>query len=151
MIKVHDERLVRLIALGKKTVHRFPSRFRHGTSELTHPKISPGVIHKVYTQAPFGRDGNPDARPLLEVMILSVEAEPLGDINHEEANLEGFATTDAFIRAWNAVYTQKAIRFAANMYHPVWRVEFELEKILPDGQKMIDKIEKKIRSSRRGG
>jgi hypothetical protein len=146
VIHVADERLVRLIALGKKTTHRFPANYKARTLEVTHPKISEGNIHKVYTRAPFGKDGDPDAEPLLEVMVDSVELEPLGDMTNEDARNEGFASLETFITYWNKVWFNKALKYQNNMYHPVWIIAFEHRKTLPAGDRLIKRIESKLKS-----
>ena len=142
MIHVADERLVRLIALGKKTAHRFPANRKINTGKVTHPKIVAGKVHLVYTEAPFGRDGNPDAKPLVEVMIESVDLDVLGDMTDDQARLEGFASVEAFKVYWDRVWYHKAIRFDQHRYHPVWVVSFRLQKILPDGKRRITKLER---------
>lgn len=146
MIHVADPRLVRLIALKKKTTHRFPARYKKDSDEVTHPKITAGKLHRVYTRAPFGRDGDPNAQPLVEVLVSSVELEPLGDMNDTEAVREGFASLDVFIAYWNRVWFNRALKFENNQYHPVWVISFELKKILPAGEKLINRIESKMRS-----
>ena len=143
MIHVADERLVRLIVIGKKTVHRFPANRKIATGKVTHPKIVAGKVHLVYTEAPFGRDGNPDAKPLVEVMIEAVELDVLGDMTDDQAQLEGFASVDAFKVYWDRVWYHKAIRFDRHRYHPVWVVLFRLHKVLSDGRKLIAKLEKR--------
>ena len=142
MIHVADERLIRLIALGKKTTHRFPANRKVDTGQVTHPKIVAGKVHMIYTEAPFGRDGNPDAEPLLEVMIDSVEPDILGEITDEEAKLEGFASVDAFATYWDRAYYHKSLLFHRHRYHPVWVVSFTYRKTLPAGKKLIAKLER---------
>lgn len=145
MIHVADERLVRLIALGKKTTHRFPANRKVDTGQVTHPKIVAGKVHRVYTEAPFGRDGNPDAEPLVEVMIDSVEPDTLGSITDEEAKLEGFASVEAFATYWDRAYYHKALLFYRNRFHPVWIVSFTYRKTLPAGEKLIKRLERASR------
>jgi hypothetical protein len=141
VIHVPDERLVRLIAIGKKTAHRFPAQRKAVTGEVTHPKIVAGKVHKVYTEAPFGRDGNPDAQPLLEVMINEVELDVLGDMTEEDARREGFSSVAAFKVFWDRIWYHKALRFDTHLYHPVWIVSFHLEEVLPAGKKVIRRVE----------
>ena len=145
MIHVADERLVRLIAIGKKTTHRFPANRKVETGEVSHPKIVAGKAHKVYTEAPFGRDGNPDSKPLLEVMIDDVYADILGDITAEQAVIEGFASVDAFKTYWDRAYYHKALLFERNRFHPVWVVVFSLRQILRDGELLIKRLERNSR------
>ena len=140
MIHVADERLIRLIALGKKTTHRFPANRKVNTGRVTHPKIVAGKVHRVYTEAPFGRDGNPDAEPLVEVMINSVEPDTLGAITEEEARLEGFASVEAFATYWDRAYYHKALLFHRHQFHPVWIVSFTYKRTLPAGEKLIAKL-----------
>lgn len=142
MIHVADERLVRLIAIGKKTKHRFPANRKVDTGKVTHPKIVAGKIHKVYTEAPFGRDGNPKSKPLLDIMIEGVELDVLGDMSEEDAVAEGFASVEAFATHWDRIYYHKTLYFDRNRYHPVWIVTFRLDKILPEGKKLIEKLER---------
>lgn len=148
MIHVADERLVRLIAIGKKTAHRFPANRKITTGKVTHPKIVPGKVHLVYTEAPFGRDGNPDAKPLLEVMIEDVQLDVLGDMTDDESRLEGFSSVEAFKVYWDRVWYHKAIRFDQHRYHPVWVVSFRLQKILLSGKKLITRLEGAMSSSK---
>ena len=145
MIHVADERLVRLIALGKKTTHRFPANRKVNTGQVTHPKIVAGKVHRVYTEAPFGRDGNPDAEPLVEVMIDSVEPDTLGSITDEDARLEGFASVEAFATYWDRAYYHKALLFHRHQFHPVWIVSFTYRKTLPAGEKLIKSLERASR------
>jgi hypothetical protein len=140
VIHVADERLIRLIALGKKTTHRFPANRKVNTGRVTHPKIVAGKVHRVYTEAPFGRDGNPDAEPLVEVMINSVEPDTLGAITEEEARLEGFASVEAFATYWDRAYYHKALLFHRHQFHPVWIVSFTYKRTLPAGEKLIAKL-----------
>jgi hypothetical protein len=141
MIHVADERLVRLIVLGKKTTHRFPANRKVNTGQVTHPKIVAGKVHRVYTEAPFGRDGNPDAKPLVEVMVDSVESDTLGSITDEEARLEGFASVEAYATYWDRAYYHKALLFHRHQYHPVWIVSFTYRKTLPAGKELITRLE----------
>ena len=142
MLHVVDPRLVRLIALGKKTSHRFPANRKIDTGKVTHSKIVVGKVHRVYTVAPFGRDGDPDSKPLVEVMIEDVYVDILGDITPEQARAEGFASIDAFRSYWDRAYYHKALSFEKNRYHPVWVVIFKLHKILKDGERLIKKLER---------
>ena len=142
MLHVADPRLVRLIALGKKTTHRFPGHYKPGTNTVTNPKIGPGIVHKVYMKAPFGSDGDPDAEPVLLVTVESVDLDVLCDTTTEDARAEGFASLEAFVEYWNKKWAPKAIAYRAHMYHPVWVVQFTLKEILPAGKKIIDKLEK---------
>lgn len=143
MIHVADPRLVRLIALGKKTTHRFPAKYKPGTQDVTNPKIRPGIVHRVYLKAPFGRDGDPDAKPLLLVDVESVDLDVLCDTTEEDAMEEGFASLDSFIQYWNKKWAKKSIKYSMHMYHPIWVVRFKHKETLPDGQKIIDAIEKR--------
>ena len=144
MIHVPDERLVRLVAIGKKTAHRFPAQ-RKVTGEVTHPKIVAGKVHKVYAEAPFGRDGNPDAEPLVTVMVEAVELDVLGDITDAEARREGFASVSAFRVFWDRIWYHKSLHFDTHRYHPVWVVNFSLREVLPAGQKLVRRIERELK------
>lgn len=146
MIHVSDPRLVRLIALGKKTTHRFPAHYKPGTNKVTNPKIRPGIVHRVYTEVPFGRDGNPDAQPLLLIDVESVELDILCDTTEADARTEGFASLEAFVLYWDQKWEKKALKFASSMYNPVWVVKFKLREVLPAGKKIIAKIEKQKKS-----
>lgn len=146
MIHVADPRLVRLIALGKKTTHRFPANYKPGTQDITNPKIRPGIVHKVYLKAPFGRDGDPDAKPLLLVDVESVDLDVLCDTTEEDAIEEGFASMEAFIGYWNKKWAKKSIRYHIHMYHPIWVVRFKYKETLPEGKKIIDALEKRMKS-----
>lgn len=149
MLHVADPRLVRLIALGKKTTHRFPANYKPGTNAVTHSKIRPGIVHKVYIRAPFGKDGDPDAEPLLLVTVRSVDLDVLCDTTVEDARAEGFASLEAFVAYWDNKWAQKSISYHTHMYHPVWVVQFELKEILPAGQKIIDQLEKKSKRKKK--
>ncbi len=149
MIHVPDERLVRLIAIGKKTAHRFPAT-RKVTGGLTHPKIVAGKTHLVYTQAPFGRDGNPDAEALLEVDIEAVDPDVLGDITESDAVREGFSSVAAFKVFWDRVWYHKALRFDTHRFHPVWVVAFQLKTVLPAGKKLIGRVEQAMAKAEAG-
>jgi len=149
VLHVADKRLVRLIALGKKITHRFPAQFKLGSDEVTHPKIAEGKVHKVYNVAPFGSDGDPEAQPLLTIMIERVELSPLGDITEEEARLEGFASLETFIGYWNRVWFNRALKFENNRYHPVWVISFQLLEILPDGETLLEELERDLRKKRK--
>lgn len=144
MIHVADERLVRLIAIGKKTTHRFPANRKIETGKLTWPKMAVGKTHKVYTQAPFGNGGNPNAKPLLEVIIEDFQPDVLGAITDEEARREGFASVDAYATYWDRIYCHKPLYFEKNRFHPVWVVTFKFKKTLPAGKKMIKKLEQQL-------
>lgn len=143
MIHVADARLVRLIALGKKTTHRFPANYKPGTQDVTNPKIRPGIVHRVYMKAPFGKDGDPDAKPLLLVDVKSVTLDVLCDTTDEDVREEGFASLETFIKYWNNKWARKSLRYHIHMYHPIWVVRFKLKEILPAGQKIIDILERK--------
>jgi len=149
VIHVADLRLVRLIALGKKTTHRFPAKYKAGTNTVTNPKIRPGIIHKVYARAPFGRDGDPNAEPLLLVMVRSVDLDVLCDTTLEDAKSEGFASLETFVAYWDKKWASKSVSYHAHMYHPVWVVQFELKEILPAGKKIIDQLEKKSKRKKK--
>jgi hypothetical protein len=151
MIHVTDPRLVRLIALGKKTTHRFPAHYKSGTNRVTNPKIRPGIVHRVYLEPPFGRDGNPDAQPMILIDVESVTLDVLCDTTDEDARTEGFASLEAFVRYWDEKWEKKALRYASSLYNPVWVVKFKLREVLPAGKKIIAKIEKqrKNKESRR--
>jgi hypothetical protein len=142
MIHVPDPRLIRLIALGKKTTHRFPARYRPHTNQVTHPKIRAGVVHRVYLEPPFGRDGNPSAKPMLLINVESVTLDVLCDTTEDDARSEGFASLEAFVRYWDQKWEKKALKYSASLYNPVWVVGFRLKEILPAGRKVIAKIEK---------
>jgi hypothetical protein len=142
MIHVPDPRLVRLIALGKKTAHRFPARYKPGNNAVTNPKIRAGFVHRVYLEPPFGRDGNPEAQPVLLIDVQSVTLDVLCDTTEEDARLEGFASLEAFVRYWDQKWEKKALRYSSSLYNPVWVVKFSLKEILPAGKKIIDKIDK---------
>ena len=146
MIHIADERLVRLVALGKKTTHRFPANYREYTGQVTHPKISPGKSHKVYTEAPFGVFGNSKAEPLLEVLVTSVELDILGDITDAEVRQEGFASRDAYVVWWDRTWFRKGLKFENHLHHPVWVVSFKLERTLPAGDRLIQRLEKRSRT-----
>jgi len=145
VIHVADPKMVRLIALGKKTTHRFPASYKRNSYLVTHPKISEDTIHKVYTEAPFGKDGNPKAKPMLSVYIEELELMPLGDMLEEDAEDEGFASFNAFVKYWDKVWFTKGLKFDNHPHHPVWVVHFDLEKILPAGKKLIADLEKKLK------
>lgn len=149
MIHVADPKMVRLIALGKKVTHRFPANYRKDSPDVTHPKIVEGSIHKVYTEAPFGKDGNPKAQPMLSVYIEDIELMPLGDMIEEDARNEGFATLNAFVSYWDKVWFTKGLKFDNHLHHPVWVVYLDLEEIFPAGKKLIAQIEKRL-NIRRG-
>lgn len=149
MIHVSDERLVRLIAIGKKTTHRFPANRKVNTGQITHPKISAGKVHKVYTQAPFGDGGNPDASPLLEVMIDSVDPEVLGSLTLEDARSDGYASIEAFVAAWDNTYRHKPIYFHLNQFRPIWIVSFTFRNLLPAGEKLIKKLERQAKKQKK--
>lgn len=141
--------MVRLIALGKKTTHRFPANYKRNSPNVTHPKIVEGSVHKVYIEAPFGKDGNPKAKPMLSVYIEDIELFPLGDIMEEDARMEGFASLNAFIKYWDRVWFTKGLKFDNHPYHPVWTIYFDLEEIFPAGKKLIDEIENKLKNRRK--
>ena len=145
MIHVADERFIRLIALGKKRTHRFPAN-RKMNGELTNPKMALGRIHKVYTQAPFGKDGNPKAKPLLEVRIDDFFPDVLSSITEEEARIEGFASVKAFGDFWDSTYDHKGIKFNRDRFKPIWVVSFTLVKVLPAGKKLIKKLEEEAKA-----
>jgi len=145
MIRVSDVRLIRLIALGKKTQHRFPANRKIDTGQLTIPKMAPGKIHKVYQRAPFGYGGNPDSPPLLEIFIESVEPDVLGSLTEADARAEGYATKEAFIAAWDYMYRDKPIHFHLNQFRPIWVASFTLHKRLPAGDRLIKKLEQKLK------
>lgn len=147
MIHVADERLVRLIAIGKKTAHRFPANRKIETGELTWPKMAVGKVHKVYTTAPFGNGGDPNAPPLLEVIIEDFEPDVLGAITEEEARREGFASVDAFIIYWDRIYGHRPIYFEKSRFHPVWIVTFKFKKLLPAGRRMMKRLEQEIQEA----
>lgn len=144
MIHVADERFIRLIAVGKKKTHRFPAN-RKMNGQLTNPKMALGRIHKVYTQAPFGKDGNPKAKPMLEVRIDNFEPSVLSDITEEEARIEGFASVQMFANFWDRVYAHKGIQFDRDRFKPIWVVSFTLAKVLPAGKKLIKKLEEEAK------
>jgi hypothetical protein len=152
VLHVADERLVRLIAIGKKRRHTFPASYRVDTREVTHPKITEGKVHKVYTRAPFGSRGDPDAQPLLEVMVTEVRLDVLADLTDEDARGEGFASLDAFAVWWNRVYYNKSKTFRSDPHCPVWVIEFDLQSVLPAGQQVIDRLEaaNKPQTNRKG-
>lgn len=142
MIHVPDPRLIRLIALGKKTTHRFPARYKPVTNQVTHPKITTGVVHRVYLEPPFGRDGNPNAKPTMLIDVQSVDLDILCDISEADAHAEGFASLESFIKYWDKKWIKKALRYSSSMYNPIWVVKFKLREILPEGKKIIAKLEK---------
>lgn len=146
MILVTNEKMVRLIAIGKKTTHRFLANRKIETGEVTHPKIAAGKIHKVYTQAPFGTDGNPDAPPLLEVMIDKVEPDVLNSLTLKDARSDGYASVEAFVAAWNVMHKPKAMYFEKNLFSPIWVVSFTFKNLLPAGEKLIKKIERQMKA-----
>jgi hypothetical protein len=146
MIHVPDPRLVRLIALGKKTTHRFPAHYKPRSNQVTNPKIRSGFVHRVYLEPPFGRDGNPDAQPVLLIDVESVTLDVLCDTTEEDARSEGFATLEAFVRYWDQKWEKKALRYSSSLYNPVWVVKFKLKEVLPAGKKIIAKIEKQKKS-----
>jgi hypothetical protein len=143
MIHVKDERLVRLIILGKKTTHRFPASYRPN-GDITNPKIVVGKKHKVYTRAPFGRDGDRSSEPLLEVIITDVHSDNLGDTNNDEAITEGFRSIEAFRIWWDKTWGYRNILFEKNLIYPVWVISFKFSKILPAGEKLMKRLEKKL-------
>ena len=149
MLHVADPRLVRLIALGKKTTHRFPAKYKAGANTVTNPKIKPGIVHRVYLKAPFGRDGDPEAKPLLLVTVQSVDLDVLCDTTEDDARAEGFASLATFVAYWDKKWAQKSVSYHSHMYNPVWVVQFELKEILPAGQKIIDQIEKKSKRKKK--
>jgi hypothetical protein len=142
VLHVADERLVRLIAIGKKGRHTFPANYRVDTREVCHPKITVGTVHKVYTRAPFGSKGDPEADPLLEVIPTNIRLDVLGDLDDGDARGEGFASIDAFAKWWNKVYYDKAKTFRSDPHCPVWVIEFDLKSVLPAGQRVIDRLER---------
>ena len=144
MLHVADERLIRLIVIGKKRRHTFPANYRIDTRRVCQPKISVGATHKVFTRAPFGRNGDPDAEPLLEVIPTNIRLDVLGDLDDGDAIGEGFASIDAFAKWWNRNYYDKSKTFRSDPHCPVWVIEFDLEKVLPAGQQMIDRLERKV-------
>jgi hypothetical protein len=142
--------MVRLIALGKKITHRFPARYKNNyDGGVTHPKISEGKIHKVYTKAPFGSKGLKKSKPLLEVYVNDIELITLGDMIDEDARNEGFASLNAFVKYWDRVWFTKGLKFDNHHFHPVWVIYFELDEILPAGKKLIEKIEQEIKNRSR--
>lgn len=149
MIHVSDPRLVRLIALGKKTTHRFPARYKLGTNTVTRSKIRPGIVHKVYMRAPFGRDGDPSVEPVLLVMVKSVDLDVLCDTTEEDVRTEGFASLEAFVAYWDNKWALKSLTYHAHMYQPIWVVKFKLKEILPTGKKIIDQLEKKSKRKKK--
>jgi hypothetical protein len=146
VIHIADERLVRLVALGKKTTHRFPANYREGSGQVSHPKISPGNVHRVYTVAPFGVFGDPDADPLLEVLVTSVELDILGDITNEEVRQEGFLTRAAYEVWWDRTWFRKGLKFENHLHNPVWVVAFKFERTLPAGDRLIKRLENRTRT-----
>lgn len=146
MIHIADERLVRLVALGKKTAHRFPANYRQFSGQVAHPKISPGKVHKVYTEAPFGRFGNPNASPLLEVLVTSVELDILGDITEAEVRQEGFSSRDAYIVWWDRTWFRKGLKFENHLHNPIWVVSFEFKRTLEAGDRLLKRLEKGLRT-----
>lgn len=149
MLHVPDERLIRLIALGKKRRHTFPANYRIDTRKVCHPKVSIGVMHKVYIRAPFGNHGDPDAEPLLAVLVTDIRLDVLADLDEEDARGEGFASLDAYAKWWNAVYANKAKTFRADPHSPVWIISFELRDVLPAGKTMIERLERRSRSNKK--
>jgi hypothetical protein len=148
MIVVSDERLVRLIAIGKKTRHTFPANYRDD-GQVCQPKISSGKVHKVYTKAPFGKYGDPNAKPMVAVYIEDVYLDVLMDLADEDAWPEGFADINAFIRYWNALYhpehgRKKALTYANAPHTPVWVVKFRLDQVLPAGKLLVDRLESRV-------
>lgn len=137
--------MVRLIALGKKTTHRFPANYRQDSDGVTHPKVSEGKVHKIYTKAPFGSKGVPSTKPLLEVYINDIELITLGDMIEEDARLEGFASLNAFVKYWDRVWFIKGLKFDNNPFQPVWVIYFTFDELLPAGKKLIEKIEQEIK------
>jgi hypothetical protein len=142
VIHIHDKRLVPLLAKGLKTTHRFPASYRMDRT-IAHPKITPGTVHKVYVHAPFGSGGKQDAQPMAEVYIKDVRAGALGDTNDEDVRTDGFASLEAFVRWWDRIFYKKALRFDAHLHHPIWIVTFELKRMLPAGEQLVRKLEKK--------
>jgi hypothetical protein len=151
VIHIADERLVRLVALGKKTTHRFPANYRQFSGKVTHPKISAGNVHKVYTVAPFGVFGDPGAPALLEVMVTSVELDILGDITDDEARQEGFSSLDAYIVWWDRTWFRKGLKFDNHLHNPIWVVSFKLKGTLPAGDRLIERLEKGLRTQSKAG
>jgi hypothetical protein len=142
--------MVRLIALGKKITHRFPARYKNTyDGGVTHPKISEGKIHKVYTKAPFGSKGLKKSKPLLEVYVNDIELITLGDMIDEDARNEGFASLNAFVKYWDRVWFTKGLKFDNHHFQPVWVIYFELDEILPAGKKLIEKIDQEIKNRSR--
>jgi hypothetical protein len=142
VIHVADERLIRLIALGKKTDAPIPceSQGEYRASHAPQDRRRQGASSLYRSEKPFGRDGNPDAEPLVEVMINSVEPDTLGAITEEEARLEGFASVEAFATYWDRAYYHKALLFHRHQFHPVWIVSFTYKRTLPAGEKLIAKL-----------
>jgi hypothetical protein len=142
VIHIHDKRLVPLIARGTKTTHRFPASYRMN-GEIAHPKITAGTVHKVYVHAPFGSGRKSDAKPLAEVLVTNIQAGALGDTNDEDVRTDGFASLEAFVLWWNRVFYKKALRFDSHIHHPIWIVTFELQQMLPAGEKLVQALERK--------
>ena len=63
----------------------------------------------------------------------------------EDAKLEGFATLNAFVKYWDRVWFKKGLKFDNHPFQPVWVIYFELDEILPDGKKLIEKIEQELK------
>lgn len=142
MLHVADDRLIRLIILGKKTAHRFPANYRED-GQITHPKITPRKKHKVYRNAPFGVDGDPNVKPLAEVMITKVHSDTLGDVTEEEVLEEGFASLDAFKIWWNRRWYHDGLNYRNHKIHPIWVIKFKFLRILPAGKELMKRLEER--------
>lgn len=152
MIVVTNERLVRLIIIGKKTRHTFPATYRDN-GEVCNPKIAAGKIHKVFTKAPFGKYGDPNSKPVASVYIEDVYLDVLVDLEDLDARREGFADMNAFIRYWNALYDpalgrKKPVIFGNNPHTPVWIASFRLKETLPAGQQLVDRLEARMKRAK---
>jgi hypothetical protein len=143
VIHIPDPRLARLVLIGKKTRHTFPAQYRKGTGELTSPKISVGKEHLVYSIAPFGNSGDPDAEPLGKVLIDAVAPEVIADITDADVRSEGFANLSAFKIYWNSVWRKKTLDFDKNRHHPVWVIRFRLLSVLPAGVALLERFDGK--------
>jgi hypothetical protein len=141
VIHIRDRRLLPLIVSGAKKQHQFPASYRHDGS-ISHPKMTPGQIHKIYIKAPFGSGGDPSAKPLAEVEIVDLVASVLGDMTEEDANFEGFRTLTAYVRWFDRIYYKKGIRFGKDLLHPVWIVYFDFVRLLPAGEALLATMQK---------
>ncbi|MHC4298880.1 MAG: ASCH domain-containing protein [Planctomycetota bacterium] len=90
--------------------------------------------------------GNPNAKPLLEVVVTDLEPGILNEMTDEDARREGFASLDAYKIYWDRIYYHKAIYFEKNRFRPIWITTFKFKSLFPSGQQMMERLEKELKA-----